>query len=135
MCHIWEKIERWRWIHPLPTNPHKGSLLINDKQKRCKRKTCHLFRRNFVKNQFTCGFTSRFSKPYVHKQNNTTSVKPNGCYCVTLRGEQQKHKNYKLANSIKEDHFDGFKCCFTTSCLKGHRKNAKFKNIVHMPIC
>ena len=75
MSYILERFERWRWIHPLPSNPPRETSLNNEirvKRRKKKRTTtlrsCWLSLQNHRKNRIKNNFSSVPSHMHLIKQ-------------------------------------------------------------------
>ena len=74
MSYILERFERWRWIHPLPSNPPRETCLNNEmrvkrkKKRRTTTRSCWLSLQNQRKNEIKNNFSSNSSRLHIIKQ-------------------------------------------------------------------
>jgi hypothetical protein len=94
MSYILEKFERWRWIHPLPSNPPKESCLYNEIQITRKKRAQWLSFHN-RKNRTS---TQLFSRMRLIKQTHLTCPKLKKCFQFSLSREKQPKCGYKCLN-------------------------------------
>ena len=113
MSYILERFERWRWIHPLPSNPPRETCLTNEirltRRRRRKRRT---YSGLSFQNHRKRNLTHLFPRINFIKQKNSKISKLKKCFQFTYVRKEPPKCHYKCLNSKRKNCFSNKTNCF-----------------------
>ena len=124
MSFILERLTRWRWIHPLPSNPPNEPCLDNDIQRAQKKRTSWLSFQNHKKRKKSTYLSSR---SHFIKQKYLLCSKPRQRFQLTFVHKKQRCCGYKCLDPIRKNTFANKTNCLSPFGFENCENNEKQK--------